>query len=61
MGDDHPGLLAKNPFGLSGAISFDYGQSPDQIAGGLGTNDHRWNYWKAQQRVNQTILGGDCG
>lgn len=41
--------------------AFEYGRSPQQIAGGLGRNDARWNYWRAQQRTNQTIIGGDCG
>ena len=41
--------------------AFKAGQSQQQIAGGLGTNDHRWNTWRAQQRVNGTILGGECG
>ena len=41
--------------------AFDLGIAPGDIPGLLGANDKRWNYWRAQQRTSQTIVGGDCG
>lgn len=41
--------------------AFDMGVPPGDIPGRLGQNDGRWNYWRAQQRTEQTIVGGDCG
>jgi hypothetical protein len=41
--------------------AFDMGVPPGDIPGRLGQNDGRWNYWRAQQRTSQTIIGGDCG
>jgi hypothetical protein len=41
--------------------AFDMGVPPGDISGMLHRNDGRWNYWRAQQRTEQTIVGGDCG
>jgi hypothetical protein len=41
--------------------AFNMGVPPGDIPGRLGQNDGRWNYWRAQQRTSQTIIGGDCG
>jgi hypothetical protein len=41
--------------------AFDMGVPPSDIPGMLHRNDGRWNYWRAQQRTSQTIIGGDCG
>jgi hypothetical protein len=40
--------------------AFDAGVPPGDIPGRLGQNDHRWNYWRAQQRTRDDIVEGNC-
>jgi hypothetical protein len=41
--------------------AYDLGVPAPDIVGRLGANDHRWNYWRAQQRVRDDIVGRECG
>lgn len=41
--------------------AYNLGVPPDQIPEDINRGDARWNYWRAQQRTRDTILGGDCG
>jgi len=37
------------------------GESNQQIVDQLHSGDARWNIWRAQQKVTQTVIGGECG
>jgi len=37
------------------------GESNQQIVDQLHSGDARWNIWRAQQKVAQTVIGGECG
>jgi hypothetical protein len=37
------------------------GESNQQIVDQLYSGDARWNIWRAQQKVTQTVIGGECG